>query len=114
VRCRSLALGVLDVVAPEGREEEFSAAQVNDLARVLNLATAGSPPEVGTDYRQDDIAAYATWVLEAAEVPPTWESVPNGPPCEDTTETSLDGGREIADRGWGYAETHRSTSTTKS
>jgi Family of unknown function (DUF6339) len=104
VRCRSLALGILDVTAPEGREEEISAAQVNDLARVLNLATAGSPPEVETDYRQDDIAAYASWVLEVAEVPHSWERIPEGPACVDTTETSLAGGRRIANRGRYYTE----------
>lgn len=104
VRCRSLALAVLDRVAPAGRETEVSSDQVNDLARVLNLATAGAPPELETGHQSDDIAAFAAWISEAPSVPAGWDRLPVGPGARDTTSQSLSGGRQIVERAWAYAQ----------
>lgn len=108
VRCRSLALGILDVIAPAGREGEVSSRQVNDLARVLNLATTGSPPEAATGYQADDVGAYEQWVLEEGTSSSNWDDLPPGPPAVDTTALSVAGGREVALRGWGFATDERS------
>lgn len=113
VRCRSLALGVLDVIAPAGRETDISSKQVNNLAAMLNLTTAGAPPEAATDYVADDVSSYHTWITGPAAPPANWEELPAGPPCEDTTETSRNGGKEIADRGWGYALKYRAQTKSK-
>lgn len=114
IRCRSLAQGLLDVAAPAGREEEMSADDVNDLARVVNLATAGSPPEAETGFVVDDTAAYQSWVRSAVEIPDDWERLPDGPPCHDTTSDSLRGGLSIAERCWGYAHDTATARGTRS
>ena len=49
VRCRSLALAIVDRFS---ESTSPTSKQVNDLARVLNLATVGSPPEVETGYQK--------------------------------------------------------------
>lgn len=105
IRCRSLAQGLLDVAAPEGREEQMSADDVNDLARVVNLATAGSPPEAETGFVADDTDAYQVWVHSSVEIPQNWNTLPSGPPCHDTTPDSIRGGRAIANRCWSFAHT---------
>lgn len=100
VRCRSLALAIVDRF---GETKSPSAQQVNGLARVLNLATVGSPPEVETGYQNDDFDAYHAWVTESYGVPPSWGDLPVGPPASDTTADSKAGGDRVVHRGWTYA-----------
>jgi hypothetical protein len=101
VRCRSLALAVVDKVAGSSNA---SAAQVNNLARVLNLATVGTPPEVETGYQIDDLSTYQQWVESAVPFGNDWTQIPNGPAAIDTTEDSRRGGARIVSRGWNYAK----------
>jgi hypothetical protein len=103
VRCRSLALGILDVVAPAHDPTSRSAKDVNALARVLNLATAGAPPELETEFQRDDSAALAAWAAGDPEIPSGWGDLPAGPAASDTTSESRAGGLAVAQRGWGYA-----------
>jgi hypothetical protein len=103
VRCRSLALAVLDQVAPAGRETEISSDEINDLARVLNLVTAGAPPELETGHQSDDVVAFANWTSTIPGVPVAWDRLPAGPSADDTTEKSLSGGHQIVERGCAYA-----------
>jgi hypothetical protein len=98
VRCRSFALGIVDVLTDKDGEA-LPASQVNDLARVLNLCTAGSPPEPHVQYQQDDHEAVREWARSDAEVPESWDPLPLGPMAYDTTESSLTGGRALADHG---------------
>ena len=103
VRCRSLAQALLDVAAPAGRETSVSADQVNDLARAVNLATAGAPPEAEVGHVGDDVAAYLAWVHEPAPEPFAWDELPKGPACSDTSDDSLTRASAIAARCAGYA-----------
>lgn len=103
VRCRSLAQALLDVAAPASRETSVSADQVNDLARAVNLATAGAPPEAEVGLVSDDVAAYLAWVHELAVGPFDWEALPTGPACSDTSDDSLGRASAIAARCAGYA-----------
>jgi hypothetical protein len=105
VRCRSLALALVDVVAPTDGTAR-SPAEINDLARVLNLVTAGCPPELATDLQQDDHAAFDAWNVEKPSVPGDWDKTPTGPGALDTTDASRDGGRVVAERCWVYAAGH--------
>ncbi|MGY1763045.1 DUF6339 family protein [Geodermatophilus sp. SYSU D00779] len=103
VRCRPLALGMVDQLQEIGGDEGPKASQVNDLARVLNLTTAGIPPEAETGFVRDDAAAYDAWLQ--AHFPPNhdWDKLPLGPSTgrrSDATETA---GRRIAARGWALA-----------
>lgn len=100
VRCRSLALAIVERVS---HAKEPSSGQVNDLARVLNLATVGTPPEVETDYQVDDQDAYERWCEETPQVAGNWEHLPQGPSAVDTSESSLRGAAQIVNRGWQYA-----------
>lgn len=100
VRCRSLALAIVDKF---GDSPSASSKQVNGLARVLNLATAGSPPELETSYQNDDLDAYNAWVLEDRPPATAWEDLPSGPPTADTTDESKAGGYTVVSRGWNYA-----------
>jgi hypothetical protein len=100
VRCRSLALAVVERIS---QSEGIGSSHVNDLARVLNLATAGTPPEVETGYQVDDQAAYQQWCAEPPLIPKTWDTLPEGPRAADTSESSLDGAAGIVDRGWKFA-----------
>jgi hypothetical protein len=100
VRCRSLALAIVDRF---GESNSPSAKQVNSLARVLNLATVGSPPEVETGYQNDDLDAYSSWVTEPFAPPAAWDPLPQGPAASDTTADSKAGGARVVQRGWGYA-----------
>lgn len=105
VRSRSFALGLLDAVTKKGegtedeQAESYSSRQVNDLARVLNLCTTGRSPEAATDFRSDDQKASRLWASEDAPVPNEWDTLPSGPPAEDTTAESRTGGRALADHG---------------
>lgn len=101
IRCRSLALAIVDRISESGVP---SSDQVNALARVLNLATAGSPPEIETGYQADDLSAYSRWVLGDVPVPESWNALPSGPAAADTTAESVAGGAAVVDRGWGYAD----------
>ena len=101
VRCRSLAISVVDKLSKAATQ---SSDQVNDLARVLNLATVGSPPEVETDYQVDDFLGYAAWVRAQPSIAAGWDPLPEGPAAMDTTETSRQGGARVVDRGWQYAK----------
>ncbi|RDH76892.1 hypothetical protein DVS77_18835 [Mycolicibacterium moriokaense] len=100
VRCRSLALAIIDQF---GETTSPSAKQVNGLARVLNLATVGSPPEVETGYQNDDLEAYNAWVTERYTPPALWDDLPAGPPAADTTANSKAGGDRVVHRAWTYA-----------
>jgi Family of unknown function (DUF6339) len=100
VRCRSLALAVVERISIS---ETPSSDQVNALARVLNLATVGTPPEVETGYQVDDFAAYDAWCNSMPAPPNDWDSLPPGPEAIDTTELSRQGGARVVSRGWRYA-----------
>ena len=100
VRCRSLALAIVDRFT---EAKSPSARQVNGLARVLNLATVGSPPEVETGYQNDDLDAYNAWVAEEYGIPSSWDDIPAGPSARDTTTYSKAGGNSVVQRGWTYA-----------
>jgi hypothetical protein len=100
VRCRSLALAI---VAGLDRAATPSAAQLNRLAGVLNLAIVGSPPEVVTGYQNDDIAGYDSWVTAHFTVPTSWHQLPPGPDAVDTSSTSKAGAAAVVERGWTYA-----------
>lgn len=100
VRCRSLALAIVDRIDKSGTP---SSEQVNDLARVLNLATVGTPPEVETGYQSDDLYAYDSWCRSTPELPAGWDTLPFGPPATDTSSDSLQGASRIVERGWEYA-----------
>lgn len=101
VRCRSLAVAIVDRIDKSGAP---SSDQVNDLARVLNLATVGTPPEVETGYQNDDFAAYDVWSNSEPTVPGHWDNLPFGPSAVDTSSDSLRGAAGIVDRAWGYAD----------
>ena len=100
VRCRSLAVAIVDRIDRSGTP---SSDQVNDLARVLNLATVGTPPEVETGYQNDDVAAYDSWCRSMPSVPTDWEHLPFGPAAVDTSTSSVQGAAGIVNRAWGYA-----------
>ncbi|WP_165691923.1 DUF6339 family protein [Mycolicibacterium conceptionense] len=100
VRCRSLALAIVDRI---DASRTPSSDQVNDLARVLNLATVGTPPEVETGYQSDDFDAYDVWCGSAPALPGNWDGLPPGPEATDTTHSSLQGAASVVDRAWGYA-----------
>jgi hypothetical protein len=104
VRCRSLALGIVGVIAPIGGTIVLSSDQVNDLARVINLCTSGRPPEAEVGYQVDDHVAALEWADEDPAAPNDWGHLPLGPRAVDTTESSIVGGREIAARGLRFAE----------
>ncbi|GIF43026.1 DUF6339 family protein [Actinoplanes xinjiangensis] len=103
VRCRSLAVALVDDLVPADQEVVGSSREIRDLARVLNLVMAGSPPELETDLQQDDHRAYDAWVREFVLVPADWDLIPRGPVADDTTPSSLAGGRAITERGRRYA-----------
>lgn len=100
VRCRSLALGLLDVLVPSTvGGGSATAFDVNEVARVLNLVTGGSPPEIATGFQQDDRLGYLRWVNQPVTRPGTWQQMPPGPDAMDTTSDSVAAGAEIARRG---------------
>jgi hypothetical protein len=100
VRSRSLALAIVDRFGPSSTA---TAAQVNALARVLNLTTVGSPPEVETGYQTDDVETYDNWVRAGPTKPSDWDDIPTGPAAQDTSPSSRAGGAAIVQRGWTYA-----------
>ena len=98
VRCRPFGLGILKVLFPEDGPVP-SADQVNDIARVLNLCTAGSPPEARVGYQSDDISAALNWAASDAPIPHDWNQLPLGPPAFDTTAESIVQGTALARHG---------------
>lgn len=111
VRCRSLALALIDLVTAGDNADAQSprtADDINDLARVLNLATAGAPPEIETDFKQDDFAGYQQWLHTEPATPDNWNVLPVGPRCTDTSPDSIAGGSIVAGRAWSYAHENAS------
>jgi len=101
VRCRSLALAIVDRL---DQTPSASANHVNRLAKVLNLATVGSPPEVETNYQADDFVAFERWAESSPRLPKGWDEAPFGPESVDTSAASLAGGSTVVGRGWSYAK----------
>ena len=118
IRCRSLALGVVELITPNDHPDETAkpttADDINDLARVLNLATAGSPPEAETSFQRDDSMNYLQWIVAQPDVPEDWDAPVTGPPCTDTNGNSRQGGYAIANRGWSYAHSAAENLGTRS
>jgi hypothetical protein len=104
IRCRSLALAVVDILVPANDGAARSSDEVNDLARVLNLALAGSPPELETDFQRDDYLGLQRWHHQTPAIPADWDKLPEGPLCTDTTDESRTGGRAVTERAWTFAE----------
>lgn len=102
VRCRSLALSIIERF-PE-TEEPGRSDKINALAKTLNLATAGSPPEVETGYQTDDEAAHAQWARQNPSILENWDDLPYGPQAADTSANSRSGADDIVDRAWAYAK----------
>ncbi|MFC0681775.1 DUF6339 family protein [Lysobacter korlensis] len=101
VRCRPVALGVLAHLREISEKRPPKASQINDLARVVNLTTAGIPPEAETGYYVDDDDAYASW-MEETGVPDGWERMPVGPA---TGRPDVASGARVAKRAWDIAPT---------
>ncbi|MGY1669424.1 DUF6339 family protein [Geodermatophilus sp. SYSU D00710] len=102
VRCRPLALGMIDQLQEVGGDDP-KASQVNDLARVLNLTTAGIPPEAETGFVRDDTTAYERWLSAPVSTGTNWDERPIGPPTGKRSESTQAAGRRIAARGWALA-----------
>lgn len=106
VRCRSLALGIVKALweradDPKGPESDA----INDLARVLNLSTAGSPPEAWVGFQTDDILSALRWAQDDASPRDTsWANPLPGPEAEDVHDGSIALGRRLAERGIELAE----------
>lgn len=98
VRSRSFALGLVDALFPTV-EAERKASEVNDLARKLNLSTAGTPPEVVVGFVCDRDGAHEAWSSSDVEPPDDWNAF-LGPDTErDTTDTSVAAGTKLAIHG---------------
>ena len=103
VRCRPLALGMLDQLRVVGGEDVPKATDINDLARVLNLTTAGVPPEAETGFVRDDAAAYLEWLESPSWPEDDWADLPRGPETGARSQGTQEAGLAIAERGWEVA-----------
>lgn len=106
VRCRPLALGLVQSLLSD--DEPPTSRRINDLARAVNLATAGSPPEAETGFYRDDLGGYRRWVADGAPPVEDWDAGVPGPSVPALPERSRAAGLAIADRGRQYAERARS------
>jgi hypothetical protein len=102
-RCRPLALAMVDQLQEIGGETAPKASDVNDLARVLNLTTAGIPPEAETGYVRDDASAYQLWLDQTVDANQDWDKLPAGPPTGRRSEATKAAGLGIASRAWALA-----------
>lgn len=102
VRCRPLALALVDELVPRDGGEAPTADRINDVARAANIALAGEPPEAALGYPSDDLAAYLAWVAAPPTGPYDWEDLPTGPDDGGTTHAS-DASRELTSRCTGWA-----------
>lgn len=98
VRCRSFALGIVDVLSEE-TAGKLTSDTVNDLARVLNLCTAGTPPEARVGFQADDRSAAVEWSQTDAPADTDWGTLPAGPSAADTTNQSVELGINLAAHG---------------
>jgi uncharacterized protein DUF6339 len=103
VGCRPLALAMVFSADNSDDSQLMSGDEINQLAGVLNLATAGSPPEATTGYPLDDAASYAEWIRQAPAID-GWDLLPGGPPVRDVTAEQISAGQEITSRCMGFAE----------
>ena len=102
-RCRPLVLGMLDQLRTVGETDVPKATQINDLARVVNLTTAGVPPEAETGFVRDDASAYLTWVATPSWPADDWADLPRGPETGARDAATERSGLAIAERGWQIA-----------
>ena len=98
VRCRSFALGMLNVFStPEGKR--FFAKRQRS-GPVLELCTAGSPPEARVDFQTGRHGCPASLGRRGpAGVDGDWRNLPFGPAAVDTTELSIRRGTALAAHG---------------
>ncbi|MGY4645038.1 hypothetical protein [Cellulomonas sp. URHB0016] len=102
IRNRPLATEL--VALTDGSRPGFgpmSADDINLLAVTVNLALAGTPPEVEIGPQDDDTGSYAEWVRSGAAIG-DWATLPPGPPTQDVTEQQLSAARTVVDRCWSY------------
>jgi hypothetical protein len=88
VRCRSLALGMVHALQDKDIAG-LSSGKINDLARVMNLSTAGSPPEAQVGFQYDDTQAALRWARTDLEAPADWSEPLAGPAGTDVTDDSM-------------------------
>ncbi|MCL1801941.1 MAG: hypothetical protein FWG25_11375, partial [Promicromonosporaceae bacterium] len=111
IRTRSVALALLNFISPPGLVSRVGLAfeQFRELARVLNLVTAGTSPEVEAASTPDDYPAYRAWTQ--AEIPPTnWAELPEGPRDFEITPAALAAAEALVQRCWGYVIAQESSS----
>ena len=94
-RCRPLALGLVEHLTAGGKVPK--ATEINDIARVVNLVSAGSSPEAETGYFRDSPGDYNAWVAQPPS-PTDWASEPQGPPSPRVPRESLEGALQLAAR----------------
>ena len=113
VRTRTVALALIDFIAPpvhvpdsapnqtHEQRDRLVESQVDDLARIMNLVTAGTSPEVEAASTPDDYPAYRAWTQ--AEIPPTnWAELPEAPRDFEITPAALAAAEALVQRCWGY------------
>jgi hypothetical protein len=111
VRCRSAAVGMIRALGAD-ELEGLTSRRINDLARVLNLVTAGSPPEAQVGFQRDDIETALDWAMSDAPAPATWDQPLPGPAGQDTTQDSVERGIALARHGVELAQRRTERSRT--
>ncbi|KQR10430.1 DUF6339 family protein [Cellulomonas sp. Leaf334] len=79
----------------------LSPDEINLLAVTVNLALAGTPPEVEIGPQNDDVQTYSEWVRSGATTD-DWTTMPEGPPTQDVNSHQLSAARALVDRCWSY------------
>lgn len=101
VRCRPLALGLVAALASNRRPP--TSTEINNVARAVNLVTAGCPPEAETGFHRDDLGAYRQWLEEPPSPVEDWNGRVTGPAVPGLPEQTRAAGLAIATRSQEYS-----------
>jgi hypothetical protein len=102
-RSRAFAQAVLNLVIPtDPMRRRLTQTEVFALSKVINLAVAGTSPEVEIDDSPDDVGAYLAWTREPLSEHVDWEPLPEAPHDFEISPQSASAAETLGNRCWSY------------
>lgn len=113
MRNRPIAQATVERLFPAGREVNPSSDEVNLLAKVIGLLTAGIDPAIEVPAPPDDVRAYTAWRLERFSGG-RWTSLPPAPRDAVVEDEAFERAEELLSRWQGFVIHYANYQKTRS